>query len=82
MAGVSLEDFAKVWERANREKTERKKAMDAIVDLAIERSLLRRAVRGLLDAHPRNRWGAAEDEAMSALFYGTPDASTATNLEG
>lgn len=48
MAVIALEDVARVFDRANREKAERKKAMDAIVDLCIERAALRAAIRGLL----------------------------------
>lgn len=76
MAGVAIEDYVAVFDRAAREKSERKKAMDAIVDLCIERAVLRRALRGLL-ANPNA--DAAIAAAVVALEYnaGLPE-ETAT----
>lgn len=50
MAGgeISKEAYVALYERAAREKEERKRAMDAIVDLAIERAYLRSAIRAMV----------------------------------
>ncbi len=72
MAGNALtfEDYVSVFERAAREKEQRKQAMDSIVDLCIERAVLRRALRGMLaavDVEPRTRGPIAA--ALVALNY-------------
>ena len=56
---LTFEDYVSVFERAAREKTERKAAMDSIVDLCIERAVLRKAIRGLL---------ARDEDAIAAAI--------------
>jgi len=64
VAGVSLDLLAAVYADAKREKADRKKAMDAVVSLLIERAQLRGAILAIIAADDADRPLAIHDAAV------------------